>query len=163
MTASTSHHPTRQETTQLQQAQAKLAQLEQLLKQGRTHLQSLRTQVDDAKKERDELRAKLEHAEAEREDLVEKHDQMAFLLNELRADRDRVADELQATESQRTSLAEQARRGHRRPRAASRGSDRALSLAREIVDDLHAGARSGRDSRTRWHDDTRAAPAASNG
>ena len=59
---------------------------------------------------------------------------MAFLLNEARADRDRMADELKATESQRTSLAEKledATGGLEQLRAAT---DRALSLAREIVD-----------------------------
>jgi septal ring factor EnvC (AmiA/AmiB activator) len=131
--------PQRQEHPQLQQAQAKLAQLEQLLKQGRTHLQMLRMQVDEAKKERDDLRGRLDQAAAERDDLVEKHEQMAFLLNEARADRDRVADNLHTAESQRTSLAEKledATGGLDQLRAAA---DRALALAREIVE-VHAPA-----------------------
>ena len=125
---------TRQDNPQLQEAHAKLAQLEQLLKQGRTHLQSLRAQVDDARRERDELRGKLDLAESEREDIGEKHDQIAFLLTELRADRDRIAGELRATESQRLSLEETlgfATGGLEQLRSAV---ERALVLAREIVD-----------------------------
>ena len=116
------------------QAQERHSQLEQLLKQGRTHLQSLRPQVDTAKRERDELRGRLEQSEADRDDLSEKHDQIAFLLSELRADRDRVADELKATESHRMALEDtlgSATGGLDELRAAV---DRALTLAREIVD-----------------------------
>ena len=114
----------------LQQAHAKLAQLEQLLKQGRTHLQTLRSQVDAAKKERDELRQRLEQSEADRDDMSEKHDQVTFLLTELRADRDRIADELKATESQHAALV--AATGNVDELRAA--VDRALILAREIVD-----------------------------
>jgi hypothetical protein len=126
--------PTRDANSQLQHAHAKLTQLEQLLKQGRTHLQSLRMQVDEARRERDELRGKLEHTEAERDDISEKHDQVAFLLTELRADRERLAETLTSTESQRVLLEEKledATSGLEQLRAAA---DRALSLAREIVD-----------------------------
>jgi len=48
----------------------------------------MRTQVDEARRERDALRGKLEQSEAERDDISEKHDQVAFLLTELRAERD---------------------------------------------------------------------------
>jgi septal ring factor EnvC (AmiA/AmiB activator) len=124
----------REDQSQLQQAHAKLAQLEQLLKQGRTHLQSLRAQVDEAKRERDQLRGRLEQSEAERDEISEKHDHVAFLLTELRADRDRVADELKATASHRVALEgqlESASGGLEQLRAAA---DRALTLAREIVE-----------------------------
>jgi hypothetical protein len=125
---------TREDNPQLLQAHAKLAQLEQLLKQGRTHLQGLRTQADEAKKERDELRRRLEHAEAEREDIGEKHDQLAFLLSELRSDRDRVADELKSTELHRASIESQLEAATGGLEQLREAADRALSLAREIVD-----------------------------
>ena len=66
--------------------------------------------------------------------MSEKHDQVAYLLTELRADRDRVADELKATESHRVALEgqlESATGGMEQLRAAA---DRALVLAREIAE-----------------------------
>ena len=45
---------------ELHQARAKLAQLEVLLKQGKTILQDLRAQANAATKERDDLRGQLE-------------------------------------------------------------------------------------------------------
>ncbi len=70
----------RADSPELQQARAKLAQLEMLLKQGKTILQDLRAQANAAMKERDDLsgqldvlRLKLESAVAERSaDIAEK-------------------------------------------------------------------------------------------
>jgi chromosome segregation ATPase len=71
----------RSESLELQQARAKLAQLELLLKQGKTILQDLRTQANAAIKERDDLRGqldvlrlKLESAVAERSAIVAEKD-----------------------------------------------------------------------------------------
>ena len=65
---------------------------------------------------------------------TEKHDQIAYLLNELRADRDRIADQLKSTESDRVVA-----RGKLGDAAGDieqlrAGADRALALAREIID-----------------------------
>jgi septal ring factor EnvC (AmiA/AmiB activator) len=126
--------PVREQSPQHQQTQAKLAQLEQLLKQGRTHLQDLRSQLEHAKREREELRGKLDSAQAERDDVEEKRDQMAYLLNELRADRDRIADQLKSTQSDRMSLEEKLGDTEGDVEQLRAGADRALALAREIID-----------------------------
>ena len=59
---------------------------------------------------------------------------MAYLLNELRADRDRIADQLKSTESDRTSLEERLGDAAGDVEQLRAGADRALALAREIVE-----------------------------
>ncbi len=54
------HAPVKTESPELHQARAKLAQLELLLKQGKTILQELRAQANAVTKERDELRGHLD-------------------------------------------------------------------------------------------------------
>jgi septal ring factor EnvC (AmiA/AmiB activator) len=125
---------TREQSPQLLQTQAKLTQLEQLLKQGRTHLQDLRSQLEQTRRERDELRGKVDHAQAERDEIEEKRDQITYLLSELRADRDRVADQLKSTESERMSLEEKLGDAAGDIEQLRAGADRALVLAREIID-----------------------------
>ena len=133
--------PTRPESPQLQQARAKLAQLELLLKQGRTMLQDLRTQVDAVKKERDDLRCQCDALREQLETAVEERDQstgkcgeLSLMLGDLRVERDRIADELRSTEFRRASLEEKLAVAAGDVEQLRADADRALTLAREIVD-----------------------------
>jgi len=108
------HPPARVENPELQQARAKLAHLEHLLKQGRTILEGLRNQLNQARSERDELRGQLDTAVAEKNAAVDAREAaLAYLhekevalaqLDELRATRDRMSDELRAKDHALTSL-----------------------------------------------------------
>ena len=72
LAAEQSQHPMENLSGRLQELEAKvsrLPQLEQLLKQGRTHLQDLRTRLDEATKERNQLAAQLSDREASNEQL----------------------------------------------------------------------------------------------
>jgi chromosome segregation ATPase len=121
------HQSARGENAQLQQARAKLAQLELLLKQGRAILQDLRTQLENTK-------TQLEDTKKERDEVCGQRDEMSRLLSELRADRDRIAGELKSAESRRASLEEQLGAAAGDVEQLRAGADRALALAREIVD-----------------------------
>ena len=67
---------------------SKLSQLEQLLKQGRVHLQDLRARLDQATKERDQLVAELKDRDASHEQLWAEQAELQ------RADAERHAREL---------------------------------------------------------------------
>jgi chromosome segregation ATPase len=57
------------ERSRLERALVQLPQLEQLLKQGRTHLQALRVKLDETSRERDQLAARVTEREAAHEQL----------------------------------------------------------------------------------------------
>ena len=59
---------------------------------------------------------------------------MSVLMGELRADRDRIADELRATESRRVALEEKLGAAAGDVEQLRADADRALVLAREIID-----------------------------
>ena len=102
----------RQENPELEQARAKISQLEMLLKQGRSLLQDLRTQVVDARKERDELRV---------------------VVADVRADRDRLSFELRSTEMRRAALEEKLGAATRDVERLRADAEHARALARELI------------------------------
>jgi len=103
----------------LERALSRLPQLEQLLKQGRTHLQDLRTRLDEATAERNRLAAQLGQREVANEELwteqadlqqalTEKQqselDELRTRLQDANATRDAVAARLHARETEHEHL-----------------------------------------------------------
>lgn len=104
----------------LERALSRLPQLEQLLKQGKTHLQDLRTRLDEATNERNRLAAQLNEREASNEQLwseqaelqqalAEKQqrelDDLHARLQDANATRDAAAARLHARETEHEQLA----------------------------------------------------------
>lgn len=108
------HAPVKTESPELQQARAKLAQLELLLKQGKTILQELRAQANTVTKERDELRGrldalgvKLEAAVAQRSGFVAATEEAVAAMEAAIAERDAIVAEKDAAIAERdTAVAE---------------------------------------------------------
>ena len=102
-----------------ERALSRLPQLEQLLKQGRTHLQDLRTRLDEATAERNRLAAQLANREVANEELcteqvelqralTEKQqrelDELRIRVQDANATRDAVAARLHARETEHDRL-----------------------------------------------------------
>jgi chromosome segregation ATPase len=135
---------------------SKLSQLEQLLKQGRVHLQDLRTKVEQATKERDEMAARLEARDADHEKLwaeqaemqradSDRHEreilELRAELSEASAARDVASakrDELEAqvreSEEKRASLEKSLAAATTEADQLKADADRAADLAREIFE-----------------------------
>ena len=128
---------------------SKLSQLEQLLKQGRVHLQELRARVERATKERDELAARLEERDTSHEKLwaeqaemqradSERHErellELRAELSEASAARDLACARRDELEEKQASLEQSLAAVTEEAGQLKADADRAAELAREIFE-----------------------------
>ena len=128
---------------------SKLSQLEQLLKQGRVHLQDLRARVAEATKERDELAARLEERDASHEKLwaeqaemqradSERHErellELRAELSEASAARDVACARRDELEGKRAALEQSLAAATEEADQLKADADRAAELAKEILE-----------------------------
>jgi chromosome segregation ATPase len=128
---------------------SKLSQLEQLLKQGRVHLQDLRARIERATKERDELATRLEERDASHEKLwaeqaemqradSERHErellELRAELSEASAARDLACARRDELEEKQASLERSLAAVTEEADQLKADADRAAELAREIFE-----------------------------
>lgn len=126
----------------LQTNLASQEQLEQLLKQGRTHLQDLRTRLQQVTAERDRLQAEaIDTKNAHRAEVDELRRQLQRQIDDVRgelqgatAERNRLAAHLEAREAAHKQFAEE--RSDERS-TFKRLLDEATSTQREMTDELN--------------------------
>lgn len=128
---------------------SKLAQLEQLLKQGKVFLQDLRARLEATTKERDQLAATLtehdatheklwaEQLDIQRADRVRQDRELAELraqLDEAVTGRQKLADQLLESEAQRHSLEKALATAIDEFEQIRTDADRAAAIAREMFE-----------------------------
>jgi chromosome segregation ATPase len=155
----------------LERALSRLPQLEQLLKQGKTHLQDLRTRLEEATSERNRLEAQLNEREAANEQLWGEQaeleraladrqqrelDELQGRLLDANATRDAVAARLHAREIEHDQLIEASRQ---ELSVLQRKLDEAISEKDQLVTQLadriseHERALTEQDDRHRFEGD----------
>jgi chromosome segregation ATPase len=126
---------------------SKLAQLEQLLKQGKVLLQDLRTRLEETTKERDQLAATLKDRDASHEKLwteqadmhraeSERHErelaELRTQLDEAVARRQTLAEKLSESEAHRSTLEKALATAIDEFEQLRTDADRAAAIAREL-------------------------------
>lgn len=128
---------------------SKLAQLEQLLKQGKVLLQDLRTRLEETTKERDQLAATLKDRDASQEKLwaeqadlqraeSERHEreltELRTQLDEAVARRKTLAEKLSESEAHRSTLEKALATAIDEFEQLRSDADRAAAIARELFE-----------------------------